>query len=81
MQNVYCKVREDFISDVHKNTVPVYGVDAFDEAGRVVKSIPDIFFEKEKAESFVALCNSSNLQPIHLADVVADTLTAQYAAF
>ncbi len=50
----------------------VYGVCATDVCGNVLESYPDIFFDEQKAERFVDLCNESELSLCHLQDVIED---------
>ena len=57
----------------------VYGIDAVDKYGNILSSYTDIFFDKTKAEKFVALCNNCELELIHLPDVIEDIITEQYA--
>lgn len=35
---------------------------------------PDVFTSKELAENFVALCNKEQLDPVHLPQLIEDTL-------
>lgn len=57
----------------------VYGIEAIDSDLRILLSIHDIFFEKQKASDFVNLCNQCGLSLIHLKDVAEDFLAAQYS--
>ena len=41
-------------------------------------SFPDVFFDGQKAERFVTLCNEGELSLLHLADAVEDALVEQY---
>ena len=52
----------------------VYGIDIVDKTGNIVESFTDIFFDRLKAESFVALCNESELSLVHIVDWVEDAL-------
>ena len=68
------RMRKDSIYDEDGNKYTVYGIEAVDPNGNVLVSFPDIFFDKQKAEHFVNLCNKNVLELIHLADVVEDAL-------
>lgn len=68
------QLNETNVEDEDGNVYIVYGIDAVDRAGNIIESFTDIFFERSKAESFVALCNECELSLIHLADVVEDAL-------
>ena len=57
----------------------VYGIEAIDSDLRILLSIHDIFFEKQKASDFVDLCNQCGLSLIHLKDAAEDFLAAQYS--
>lgn len=72
-------MRIDTIHDEDGKKYTVYGIDAVDFNGKILESFPDIFFDIQKAEVFVNLCNENKLELIHLADVVEDALVEQYA--
>ena len=57
----------------------VYGVKAEGDAGEPPACFPDVFFDREKAEAFVRLCNEQQPAPVHLRDVVLNALAEQYA--
>lgn len=59
----------------------VYGIDAVDKHENIISSYTDIFFDRIKAEKFVALCNVYKLDLIHLPDAVEDAIAEQYAVF
>lgn len=69
----YC-VRQDEVSDESGRKYLVYGIDVLNNDGRVLKSIPDVFFDRNEAENFVELCNKKQLDQIHLEDVVMDII-------
>ena len=68
------KLRTDTVFDENNAAFLVYGIDAVEENGEIVKSIADIFFDKNKAEEFIAVCNENELSIEHLEDVVDDVL-------
>ncbi len=72
-------MRADTIYDEDGKPYIVYGIEAINPQGEVLSSFPDVFFDKQKAENFVKLCNDSSLDIIHLSDVVEDSITEQYA--
>lgn len=52
-----------------------YGICAYsEEAKMIIKSVSDVFLEKDKAEKLVVLCNENRLDPIHLSDVIEDAI-------
>lgn len=67
-------LRTDKVTDEEDNNFTVYGITAIDIFGTVLETVPDIFFDKEKAEEFVALCNSEGLELCHLLSVCEDQL-------
>ena len=56
----------------------VYGVRVVDSSGVVLAAYPDVYFEREKAEHLVQTCNQCRLEPVHLADVVADAIQREH---
>lgn len=67
-------LRVDTVADELGHKHIVYGITALNGRGIEVDSFPDIFFDRQKAEDFVELCNSEKLELIHLADAVDDIL-------
>jgi len=72
------RMREDIRFDEVGQKYIVYGIDAIDADGTVLMSFPDVFFDGQKAERFVTLCNEGELSLLHLADAVEDALVEQY---
>lgn len=68
------RMRKDSAYDEDENKYTVYGIEAVDPKGNVALSFSDVFFDRQKAERFVNLCNKNGLELIHLADVVEDAL-------
>ena len=66
---------ESFFIDEKGINHKTYGITAKDFNGNVSAAYPDIFFDKEQAESFVNLCNENKLGLCHLADAIEDALT------
>lgn len=73
MQVIYI-LRSDVVKDEENNKYTVYGIDALDSFENVIKTVKDIFFNKQKAEDFINLCNQEKLELIHLQDVIEDIL-------
>ncbi len=73
MTYTYC-MRKDTVYDEDRIAHTVYGIDAVGSEGKILSSYPDVFFDRQKAEHFVHLCNEGNLSLIHLADAVEDAL-------
>lgn len=67
-------LRTDTVTDEDNQRYTVYGITAIDSRGAEQETFPDIFFDKQKAEEFVTLCNTEELELIHLADVIDDVL-------
>ncbi len=80
MQYTY-RLRQDTLQDEIGRVQVVYGVEALDPDGKVHCAFPDIFFDREKALSFVRICNEQDVDPIHLQDLVEDALTEQYQVY
>ena len=68
------RVRTDIVYDEDKLPRTVYGVELLTN-GEVKRSVPDVFFERQKAEQFVCACNTLHLRPRHLDEVVEDAIT------
>jgi transcriptional regulator with XRE-family HTH domain len=69
------RLRKDTITGEDKKQHLVYGIDILSSSGENIKSIPDIFLNEKKAKEFVSLCNSEELDIIHIYDVIEDVLT------
>ncbi len=67
------RMREDEIKDEDGVLHTVYGVDVLSR-GELVRSVPDVFFEKERAEYYIGLFNTLGLRPIQLDDVLEEIL-------
>lgn len=39
-----------------------------------IKYIPDVFIDEYTANRFAELCTTNNLEPVHIYDVIEDTL-------
>lgn len=76
MTFTYC-VRKDTIRDEERKDHTVYGIEAVDSKGEILSSFSDLFFDRQKAESFVRLCNESGLSLIHLSGAVEDALAEE----
>lgn len=67
------RIRTDRIEDEENTLHTVYGIEVL-ENGKLLKAIPDVFTNSERAENFIALLNSEKLELIHLPDVIEDEL-------
>ncbi len=67
------RLRMDQIDDQSGTTHTVYGVELWED-GCLVRAVDDVFFDREKAEEFVSLCNRLQLSAVHLTDVIADAV-------
>ena len=75
------RLRKDTIHDEKGKEYIVYGIEAVNSKKKILSSFSDIFFNRQKAEVFVNLCNECKLELVHLTDVVEDAITEQYAIF
>lgn len=73
MNHTYC-VRTDKILDECGIPYTVYGIDAINDRNDLLVSVPDIFFDSQKATAFVSLCNRLEVSLVHLSDVIEDIL-------
>ena len=73
MQIIYT-LKTDTVFDEDNNEYTVYGITALDIFKNVLQSVEDIFFNKQKAEEFISICNQEKLELIHLQDVIDDIL-------
>lgn len=68
------RVKTTSISGGQGNSRSVYGIEVLNSIGRSLKVVPNIFLDATQAEKFVDLCNSEELDIIHLDDVIEDLL-------
>ena len=79
MSHTY-QLNETTVKDKDGIVYTVYGIDAVNKKGKIVKSFTKIFYERSRAQDLVALCNECELSIIHLANVVEDALYEQSIA-
>ena len=79
---MYCtyKLNETIIKDEDGMTYTLYGIDALDTNGNIVKSVKNIFFQRSRATNLINLCNEGELALTHLDDVIEEALYEQYLA-
>ena len=77
MCDIY-RMKEGILQDEQGIARKVYGIEAVDEAGNILFSFPDVFFDYEKAEVFVHLCNEQQVEPVHIHDVISNAIAEQY---
>ena len=65
-------LRTDTVTDDENQKYTVYGITALDIFENVLQTVSDLFFDKQKAEDFIKLCNEEKLELIHLQDVIDD---------
>lgn len=68
------RMRQDTVCDEDGAPHTVFGIEAVTSDDEILMSFPDVFFEIEKAQDFVRLCNEGHLSLLHLPDVVEDAL-------
>lgn len=64
------QLRRDTIVDDEGESHTVYGIELPSEN----IAVKDIFCKQKEAEAFIKLCNDLDLSPLHLQDVIDDTL-------
>ena len=72
------RITEKTVDHPEIGTYDSYGICAYQTgpyAERMIACFYDVFAERKKAEELVELCNSLELEPIHLEDVVEDALS------
>lgn len=67
------RVIEENLHNSEFGSYVAYGISVCDE-DIILNYISDIFVEKERAEKLAKLCNKNGLDPIHLREVVEDTI-------
>lgn len=65
------QLRTDVLCDEEGNVHTVYGVDVYYH----VRSVPDLFTDKNRALDCIALWNREQPDPVHFDDVIADALS------
>ncbi len=69
------KLRQDIIDYPDEGTFKAYGIDITDtDTNTVVKSIPDICFDRPKLEKLIKDCNELDVELIHIYDIIEDFL-------
>lgn len=69
----YIVVRNEYIDG--ENTRISYGIAAIENCDGVIsvlKSVSDVSFDFSEVENLVNVCNSKELDPIHIEDVIND---------
>ena len=80
MQVTYT-LRTDIVTDEDNNKHTVYGVEALDNFENTLESFADIFFDKQKAEEFIQLCNEEKLELVHLQNVIEDIIDDEFLMY
>ena len=62
----------EVIKGKNNNSFTLYGISAVNENKEILVTHSGIFCELEEAVEFVNLCNSEELELVHLADVIED---------
>ena len=71
------RIRKSTVQDEEGNRYTVYGIEAISSEGEVLSGFSDVFFDRQRAEGFVRLCNTGGLALIHCPDAVEDALADQ----
>ncbi len=72
------EVVETLVRREDMTQMKTYGIQLSDENGAVMKYSPSLFFNREKAERLVQLCNSEQVEAVHFEDVVDNALGEEY---
>lgn len=72
--NVKYILHSSAVIDEENNRYSVYGITAINKKEKILKTISDIFFDKDKAKDFINLCNNEKIELIHIEDIVEDQL-------
>lgn len=67
-------LKTDIVTDEENHAHTVYGITVLDNFENILKTIKDIFLNKQKAEEFIELCNKEKVELIHIQDVIDDML-------
>ena len=67
------QVKEGWIQN-EAERILVYGVQCLDSTGKEVVTVENVFCDSKSAQSFVMRCNAGGLDPIHLREVMEDTI-------
>lgn len=73
MTYTYC-MREDTVRGEEGKAYTAYGIDAISSEGKMLLSFSDVFFDRDSAERFAALCNGGNLPLYQLSEAIEDAL-------
>jgi len=73
METVY-GLRTNIVYDDDGRTHIGYGIEVLNGENAKVTVVDDVFLDMAKAVTFIALCNTVKLNPIHLTDVIEDML-------
>lgn len=67
-------LRTDSVRNEAGESRSVYGIEVWAGAERV-GCVKDVFLDRREAEKLVGLCNRLSLSPVHLADVIEDSIS------
>ena len=71
---IYYTVEEERIAGEDREHL-AFGIAARREDGERIAGVSSLFFDRERAEQFAAVCNRLGLSPRHLDEVAEDILT------
>lgn len=54
------RVRTDTVHDEAREAHTIYGIEAIGDGGEILLSIPDVFFDRQRAVGFADRCNSGD---------------------
>ena len=72
----YC-VEKEILYNAQLGRYTSYGISVFlveEKFREKLDYFSDVFLDEKKASDFVLLCNELELEPVHLAEVIEDTL-------
>jgi hypothetical protein len=69
-------LRADTLNSDENDDLTVYGIDVTDSSGKMLRSVPDIFTDFEKASDFAELCNNMDIPLDYLDYIIEDILSS-----
>ena len=74
MNYIYKASSSIFTDEAGNHTV--YGITAYSGDGSILRTVDDIFCDKNEAEQFAKMCTELTLSPYHLDNAIEDALSA-----
>lgn len=74
------KIREDVLETEEGERCTVYGIDVMHDSS-LVKSVGDLFCNKNNAKNFAELCSSKNIPPDKIENAASEILDSREKVF